>query len=66
MVSMAVLQHGHLLDTVGVVLDLVANCPFWAPVSAMSIMNLIYREKSVFKALNNVVIVVSTRISFKL
>ena len=59
MVSMAVLQHGHLLDTVGVVLDLEVNISFWEPVFSMSIMNLIYREKSVFEALNTVVIAVS-------
>ena len=56
---MAVLQYGHLLDTVGVVLDLEVNSSFWAPVFAMSIMNLIYRENSVFEDLNTAVISVS-------
>ena len=55
---MAVLQHGHLLETVGVVLDLEVNFYLCAPVFAMSIMNLIYREKSIFEDLNDVVIAV--------
>jgi hypothetical protein len=38
---MAVLQHGHLLETVVVVLDLEVTFSFCAPVFAMSIMNLI-------------------------
>jgi hypothetical protein len=38
---MAVLQHGHLFETVGLVLDLEVNFSFCAPVFAMSIMNLI-------------------------
>ena len=59
MVSMAVLQHGIFLDKVGVVIDLEVIFSFWAPVFAMSIMNLIYCEKSVFEALNTVVIAVS-------
>ena len=37
---MAVLQHGHLLETVGAVLDLDVNFSFCALVFAMSIMNL--------------------------
>ena len=38
---MDVLQHGHLLETVGIVLDLDVNFYFCAPVFAMSIINLI-------------------------
>ena len=49
---MAVLQHGHLLETVGVVLDLEVNFSFWVSVFAMLIMNLIYHEKYVFNDLN--------------
>ena len=52
---MDVLQHGHLLDKVGVVLDLEVIFSFWTSVS-MLIMNLIYREKSVFEDKNTVVI----------
>ena len=40
MVSIALLQHGHLFVTVGAVLDLDVNFCFCAPVFAMSIMNL--------------------------
>ena len=56
---MDVLQHGHLLETVGVVLDLEVNFSFCAPVFAMSIMNFIYHEKSVFEDLKILVIAVS-------
>jgi hypothetical protein len=38
---MAVLQQGHLLEAVGMVLDLEVNLYFCAPVFAMSIMNFI-------------------------
>ena len=41
MVSMAVLQHGHLFETVGAVPDLDVHFSFCAPVFAMSIINLI-------------------------
>ena len=37
---MAVLQHGHLFEAVGAVLDLDVNFSFCAPVFAMSIINL--------------------------
>ena len=37
---MAVLQHGHLFEMVGAVLDLDVIFSFCAPVFAMSIMNL--------------------------
>ena len=40
MVSIVVLQHGHLFETVGAVLDLDVNFSFCAPVFVMSIMNL--------------------------
>ena len=49
---MVVLQHGHLLYMVGVLLDLEVHFSFCAPVFSMSILNLIYREKSVFDDLN--------------
>ena len=39
-VSMAVLQHGQLLETVGASLDLDVKFSFCAPVFAMSIINL--------------------------
>ena len=41
MVSTAVFQHGHLLETVGMVLDLEVKFSFCAPVFDMSIINLI-------------------------
>ena len=56
---MAVLQHGHLFETVGSVLDLDVNVSFYAPVFAMSIINLMSREKSVFDDLKVLVIAVS-------
>ena len=40
MVSIAVLQHGHLFETVGTVLDLDVSFSFCVPVFAMSIINL--------------------------
>ena len=55
---MAVLNHGHLLDTIGVMFDLEVHFSFGAPVFAMLIMNLIYCEKSVFEDLNILVIAV--------
>ena len=56
---MAVLHHGYVLETVGMVLDLEDTFSFCAPVFAISIMNLIYREKSVFDDLKILVIAVS-------
>ena len=53
---MAVFQHGHLLETVGVLLDLEVNLYVCAPVFAMSFMNLIYSEESFFDDLNVLVI----------
>ena len=40
MVSMAVLQHGHLFETVGAVFDFDVIVSFCVPVFAMSIINL--------------------------
>ena len=56
---MDVLQHRHLLETVGMVLDLEVNVSFCAPMFTMSITNLIYREKSVWDDLNVLVRAVS-------
>ena len=56
---MDVLQHGHFLETVGVVLDLEVNFSFCARVFSMSIINFICHEKSVFNDLKILVIAVS-------